>query len=316
MKNFQKVSIASLIVLTIGIFGISSIKKHQDSAGKQVETSFFIPEIAASLQFAGEQLPTKDVDVMERLDKELLVNTFWHSNTILLLKRANRYFPIIEPILKKNGIPDDFKYLCMIESGLSNVVSPSNAAGFWQFLEATGKKYGLEINEEVDERYHLEKATQAACDYLNNSYQLFNNWTLAAAAYNMGESGVLRQLAAQGVGNYYDLHLNTETSRYIFRILAAKEIYSNQVKYGFDIQKENLYPSIASKLIAIDSAINDLPQFALQLGTNYKHLKLLNPWLRKSFLKNKNKKLYRIALPENAILTESQIIKTEGEAEN
>ncbi|MDX5321372.1 MAG: transglycosylase SLT domain-containing protein [Bacteroidota bacterium] len=285
-------------------------------AGKREEHSMVInhpngtltiPKLPSDLNFAGEPAKMDDTDVKERLDRELLVNTFWHSNTILMLKRANKYFPVIEPILEKNGVPDDFKYLCMIESGLANVVSPSNAAGFWQFLSSTGKTYGLEINSEVDERFHLTKATEAACAYLKSNKERLGSWTLAAAAYNMGENGVERQLQSQGVSSYYDLHLNTETARYLFRILAAKEIYSHPEAYGFQLEDEALYTPIPTRSVEVDSAVANWPEFALEQGTNYKYLKVLNPWIASRSLKNKDRKKYTVLLPKNAQAQERQI---------
>ena len=259
-----------------------------------------IPKLPSDLNFASEKVPSKDPEVLERLDRELLVNTFWHSNTILMLKRANKYFPVIEPILEKNGVPDDFKFLCMIESGLDNVVSPSNAAGFWQFLSSTGKRYGLEVGDEIDERYHLAKATEAACKYLKDNKDRLGSWTLAAAAYNMGENGVERQLKGQGVESYYDLYLNKETSRYMFRILAAKEIFTRQAEYGFIIQDEALYSPLPTRSVEIDSSVKSWPEFALEQGTNYKYLKNLNPWIRSRSLNNRSKKVYTVLLPKNS----------------
>jgi membrane-bound lytic murein transglycosylase D len=297
-KAYYLVPISALVLFCLLL--LSGTGQKQSTIGGAAGGSLHVPSIPSEIDFAGEKVPRGEYDLMERLDRELLVNTFWHSNTILMLKRTNRYFPVIEPILKKHGVPDDFKYLCMIESGLANVVSPSNAAGFWQFLESTGKKYGLEINEEIDERYHLEKATEAACRYLKDNKARLGSWTLAAAAYNMGENGVERQLKAQGVTSYYDLHLNTETSRYLFRILAAKEIFSDPVRYGFIIQQDQLYPAIGSRYISIDSAVASWPELALDQGTNYKHLKLLNPWIRKTSLKNRSRITYTVALPKNS----------------
>lgn len=299
MKNKLSVPLFSVLGVLVIVLLISGYPAGQKNALNNFVLT--VPDVPQNLSFAGEVMPTKDFDVLERLDKELLVNTYWHSNTLLMLKRANKFLPVIEPILKKNGVPDDFKYLCMIESGLTNVVSPSNAAGFWQFLETTGKQYGLEINEEVDERYHLEKATEAACRYLKDSYARFGNWTLAAAAYNMGTSGVVNQLQSQGVKSYYDLYLNTETSRYVFRILAIKEIYQNQSKYQFNLFPEQYYPPAQTRTVTVDSTVNNWAEFALQNGTNYKFLKLHNPWLRKPFLKNKSRRSYEVRLPLGSI---------------
>ena len=251
-----------------------------------------------NLEFAGEKVPLEDPDVYERMDRELLVNTYWQSNALLLMKRANKYFPIIEPILKKNGIPEDFKYLAVIESGLTQAVSPARAVGFWQILEGTGKEYGMEINGNVDERYHIEKSTQVASDYLKKAKARFGDWTLAAASYNAGQYGVDKQLDRQKVSNYYDLLLGEETGRYIFRILALKEIMTHPEKYGFDISEDDLYSFIPTKKVKVDTVVNDFPDFAEKFGLNYKTLKIHNPWLRDDHLKNASKKLYYIDIPE------------------
>ena len=247
--------------------------------------------------FSNEPVPTHNIDVYERLDREMTVNTYWHSNTFLLHKRAARWFPVIEPILAENNIPDDFKYLAVIESGLDNVTSPSGAKGFWQFMKATGESYNLEINNFVDERYHIEKATQAACEYLQIAYNKFGNWTLAAASYNMGKTGLQNKLDEQKTTSYYDLLLNTETGRYIYRIVAAKYILANSKNYGFNIREEDLYQQYKTTNINIDSAINDLTDFAITHNSNYKTIKLLNPWLRGKKLPNLNGKNYTLKLP-------------------
>jgi len=254
--------------------------------------------IPAKPFFANESVPTQNVDVYERLDREMIVNTFWHSNTFLLHKRAARWFPVIESILEENNIPDDFKYLAVIESGLDNVTSPSGAKGFWQFMKATGESYNLEINNFVDERYHLEKATQAACEYLQIAYNKFGSWTLAAASYNMGKTGLQNKLDEQKTTSYYDLLLNIETGRYIYRIVAAKYILSNSKNYGFNIRQEDLYQQYETINISIDSAINDLTDFAITHNSNYKTIKLLNPWLRGKKLPNLNGKNYTLKLPK------------------
>ena len=205
----------------------------EDTEDSPLKESFFnnykvyAIDLPEKLDFAGERVPIEDPDVYERLDREFLINTYWQSNGLLYIKRANKYFPIIEPILKRNNIPDDFKYLALIESGLTNAVSPAGASGFWQFMKSAAKEYGLEVGDQVDERYHLEKATQAACDYLNAAKRSTGSWTMAAAAYNAGVAGMNRQANLQETNNYYDLWLNNETSRYVFRILAVKEIMKN-----------------------------------------------------------------------------------------
>lgn len=257
----------------------------------------FIKSFPMKIDFAGEEVPTFMDDVYERLDRELVTNTNYHSNTILVLKRANKAFPIIEPILKNHGIPDDFKYLAVIESSLINVVSPAGARGVWQFMPSTAKEKGLEVTDEVDERYQLEKSTEAACLYLKDAKEKFGSWTLAAASYNGGMNGVQRQLESQGVTSYYDVLLNEETSRYVFRILALKEIMSNSAEYGFKLPKEGLYKKVQVKKIEVDSSIADFASFAKSQGINYKILKIHNPWLRDKKLDNPNKKKYIIEIP-------------------
>ncbi|TNE81739.1 MAG: lytic transglycosylase domain-containing protein [Bacteroidetes bacterium] len=298
MKTWLYFTAGSLIALSAGLI-IAGKSEQTSTVTNNPNAVLSVPNMPTELVFAGEKVPMTEAEVMERLDRELLVNTFWHSNTILMLKRANRYFPVIEPILKSEGVPDDFKYLCMIESGLANVVSPSNAAGFWQFLSSTGKRYGLEVSGEVDERYHLEKATKAACAYLKDNKARLGTWTLAAAAYNMGENGVEKQLKSQGVDSYYDLHLNPETARYLFRILAAKEIHSDAKKYGFKLSEETLYQPYKTRSIEVKGAVESWPEFALEQGTNYKYLKILNPWIRDRKMKNSLGTSYTVLLPNN-----------------
>jgi hypothetical protein len=250
-----------------------------------------------AIDFAGEKAPLQIADVRERLDRELLVNANLHSSTILIIKRANRAFPIIEPILKQYGVPDDFKYLAVIESALTNAVSPSGAKGVWQFMPDTAKEKGMEVNEGVDERYHLQKATEAACKYLVAAKQKFGNWTLAAASYNGGMNGVNTKIVEQQVTDYYDLLLTDETSRYVFRILALKEIMKHPDLYGFELDKNEMYDNIPTKIIEVDSSITDLAVFAKKQGINYKILKIHNPWLRDKKLSNPTKKKYVIEIP-------------------
>jgi hypothetical protein len=255
-------------------------------------------KIPNNLNFSGESIPLEKEDIRERIDKELLVNTYWQSNALLLIKRSNKYFPIIEPILKKNGIPNDFKYLAVIESGLENVTSSAGAKGFWQLMPQTAKEHGLEVNSNVDERYHIEKATEAACEYLNHSKELFGNWTLAAAAYNAGNRGISRNLEKQQVTGYYDLLLSDETQRYLPRIIAIKEILSHPDYYGFIFDKEDLYRLTETRTIKVDTVITNIALFAKQMNFNYKELKLHNPWLRENKLNNKSKKEYFLKIPE------------------
>ena len=250
------------------------------------------------IDFAGEEAPLHIPDVKERMDRELVVNEFMHGSTILILKRANKVFPVIEPILAKYNVPDDFKYLAVIESSLTNAVSSAGARGVWQFMPLTAKEKGLEVSETVDERYHLEKSTEAACKYLVAAKERFGSWTMAAASYNGGLNGLQSQIDFQGVNNYYDLLLNEETSRYVFRILALKEIMKNPAKYNFVLPQEELYKKIPTRKIQVDSTVKDLAIFSKLQGINYKTLKYHNPWLRDRKLDNPTKKVYEIEIPE------------------
>lgn len=256
--------------------------------------SFDLPK---TVTFAGEEVPMELADVRERLDKELHINTYWHNNTIFLMKRAHRWFPQIEAILKKHNIPNDFKYLPLIESGLMNDISPKDAVGFWQILKSAGQENGLEINDQVDERYDPIKATEAACSYLKRAYKKFGNWTSVAASYNRGMGGIERALENQTVDSYYDLYLNDETARYVFRIIACKEIIENPAKYGFNVKERHLYDAEPLRYVTVNQTIPDLIAFAKANGTNYKLLKRHNPWLRDDKLVVKKGKSYKIALP-------------------
>jgi membrane-bound lytic murein transglycosylase D len=255
-----------------------------------------------NLTFAGEPIPLNDFEVQERYDKELLTNVYWQSQTLLMIKRSSRFFPAISAVLAKNGIPDDFKYLCVAESGLQNVISPAGATGYWQFLDKTGRMYGLEITDEVDERYQLERSTEAACMYFRYAYNLFGSWALAAASYNMGVEGVRRQLQSQNVSNYYDLYLNTETSRYLLRMAALKEIIERPQHYGFNLTPEHLYKPVPVVIVRADRSIPDLAKFARDNGSNYKMLKVLNPWLRKSSLTVAPGKQYYISMAKDRMM--------------
>ncbi len=259
--------------------------------------SIFALPLPDNLFFANEKMPLNNFDTRESLDKELLVNTYWQSQTLIFIKRSFRYFPIIEPILKYYNVPDDFKYLAIAESGLENVVSNSGAVGFWQFLKETAKEYGLEVNEEIDERYHLEKSTEAACKYFLKMYGYYKNWTLVAASYNNGKTGLDKQIEIQKQHNYYDLLLNEETARYVFRIIAIKTILNNPDKYGFYFRITDLYQPIETYTIEINSEVKDFADFAKKNGINYKILKYFNPWLRKNYLTNSKKSKYIIKIP-------------------
>lgn len=301
MINNKPVLAFVLLLFSLLVFSLFNFSSHKDDRlyNDLFSSNYriFSVQLPDKLDFCGENVPLHNFDVRERLDREMLVNVYWQSQTLLFHKRAARWFPVIEPILKKNGIPDDFKYLSLIESGFVNVVSPSDAVGFWQFLEETGKRNGLEVSSEVDERYSVEASTEAACKYLLESKQKLGSWTMAAASYNMGVSGIKKHIEYQGNQNYYDLMLNMETSRYVFRILAIKEIMEHPKKYGFFIRKKDLYPPIKTKKIEVDTSITDLANFARSQSVSYKILKLFNPWLRDKTLTNKAGKIYTIQLP-------------------
>ncbi len=256
--------------------------------------SLTMPE---NLTFCGEKVPMDKIDVRERMDRELLVNTYWHSNSILSHKRAHRWFPVIEPILARNGVPDDMKYLALIESGLTNVVSPAGATGFWQFMKETAIHHGMEVNAEVDERYNLERSTEAACAYLKEAKARYGSWAMAVASYNLGAGGLDKQLGRQKNGDYYALLLPEETSRYVFRILAMKNIIEEPERYGFHLREKDLYPTYRTRSITVTGPVEDLNDFAVRQGTDYKTLKLLNPWLRDIKLTNLKGMVYQIQLP-------------------
>lgn len=311
MRNFSDfISLVSLVIL-FAYISYNELRQPSGSDTISDETvadmeygvedkpfqaiSLDVPE---HISFAGESVPMDIPDVHERLDKELQINTYFHSNTIFLIKRAGRWLPQIEKILKAYDVPDDFKYLPLIESNLLNVISPKDAVGYWQILKTSGKEFGLEITHEVDERYDPLKATEAACKYLRQAYRKFGNWTLVAASYNRGMSGLDRALDNQQVQSYYDLYLNEETSRYVFRILAIKEIVENPLKYGFKINPKHIYQEEPLKYVAVTETVKDLVTFARQHNTNYKLIKRHNPWLRDDRLTVKKDKQYQIAIPE------------------
>ncbi len=289
-----------LIIIALDIFTFSTEidnKTEQDLFNKKYYiTSVKIPN---KLSFANEQVPIEKTYVKENLDRELLINTYWQSQTLLFLKKKNRYFNIIEPILKRNNIPDDFKYLAVIESSLMpRIVSPSGAVGIWQLMKPTAIELGLEVNKEVDERYNIEKSTEAACKYLQEAFDIYQSWTLAAASYNAGKNAINKQLKKQKADNYYKLLLGPETSRYIYRIIAIKQIFKNPETYGFHIKKEDIYPNIKVDTIKYDKSISNIADYAIKHNISYKEFKDLNPWLRENTLTNKNNKTYKILIPK------------------
>lgn len=290
MKTAIKIGISLLLLVCLGLV-LSASKvgesvEELEAIGTDFNAKYHIamPPIPDSIWLCGELVPQSNWEVRERLERELLSNTYWQSNTLLLLKRSGKYFPMMDRILKEEGVPTDFKYLAVAESGLTNAVSPAGARGVWQFMKSTGEAYGLEINNEIDERYHLEKATRAACAYLKKAKAELGTWTLAAAAYNRGLYGVKRDLSSQKVDTYYDLYMNTETSRYVFRLIAYKLIMENPAKYGFNLKRGEYYTDVPTVNIAVDSTITDLAEFAIVNGTNYKTVRLLNPWIRDDHL--------------------------------
>jgi len=288
-----------IFIIGLGFTGQEEEEKKPTFSQKfRDDYSIYSLNLPDSLSFAGENVPVDYFDVRESLDRELLVNTYWQSHSILLIKRANRYFPMIEDILRENNIPEDFKYIPLIESELTHSISPAGAVGFWQFLKGTARDYGLEVNYQVDERYNIEKSTEAACEFLHDAHERFGSWTLAAAAFNFGRFATARQLERQEADSYYNLILNDETARYIFRILAMKLILNNPEKYGFNIREEDLYYPIPYTKVEVDTTVQDLAKFADQFSINYKLLKIMNPWLRENYLRNPRGKTYQIKIPD------------------
>lgn len=306
MRMFERILAIGGLIL-IGGISINAVQEAPSDEGQKEKLvndyNIYALPVPENLDFAGEPVPLEDPDIYERMDRELLVNTYWQSNGLLLIKRANKYFPIIESILAEHGVPDDFKYLALIESGLTQAVSPAGARGFWQFMESTAKEYGLEVNSNVDERYHIEKSTHAAAEYLKRSKERLGSWTLAAAAYNAGNYGITRQQERQEVQNYYDLLLGEETGRYVFRILALKEIMKDPRRYGFNYRERDLYWDVPSYKVRVDTAVADFPGFARQFGINYKILKIHNPWLREAHLNNRSRREYFIEIPKEGHYT-------------
>lgn len=306
MANTKRKAILTSLVLISTIIIILSVaqgfKGFVTRSGLQqqaFDTVYSIKpfKIPDNITFAGEKMPLANFDTRESLERELLISAYRHSSTILIIKRANRYLPMIEKILKKNNIPDDFKYLVAAESEYSNMISPAGATGFWQIMAGTGREEGMEINNVVDERYNVEKSTQFACDYFLKSYEKYGNWTLAAASYNGGRSGLDEQIEIQNQHIYYDLLLNEETARYIFRAVAYKMVITDPVAYGFNIGKDDLYPEFKYFEVKVDTEVLSFSEFAGKFGTNYKMLKLLNPWLRKPYLTKKSNQEYQIKIP-------------------
>ncbi|NDK55281.1 lytic transglycosylase domain-containing protein [Pontibacter fetidus] len=300
-QNWKYIAITLVIVVGLQLFSHQQLIKAGSnglSAGDESNTSVIrSPGVPVALSFAGEPVPLQVPDVAERLDRELLVNSYLHATTLLGLKRMQRYEPEIRAILKENDIPEDFIYLALAESLFGQVTSPAGAAGFWQLMPDTARGYGLIVNSEVDERFHVRKATYAAIKYLKSAKNRFGSWTNAAASYNRGMGGLDRALQQQGVTSYYDLYLNDETSRYLFRILALKEVLGNPQKYRFELLEGQGYQPLPARTVKVTSTIPDLASYALQQGTNYKTLRLYNPWIKDYTLTVAQGKEFELLLP-------------------
>ncbi|MCC6839273.1 MAG: lytic transglycosylase domain-containing protein [Flavobacteriales bacterium] len=308
MRNFSTLTGKSLVMLLLLAGGSIALQTlcfstsgedtdlaHQRRFNEQY--NIFSLNLPNALDFCGEPVPLELLDVRERLDRELLVNTYWQSNSLLAHKRANRWFPVIEPILRREGVPDDLKYIPLVESGFANVVSPAGAAGFWQFMDGTAKQAGLEVNGEVDERYNVVRSTEAACAYLKEAHARYGSWAMAAASYNLGHGNLQLQLGRQKQDDYFALLLPEETSRYVFRILAMKSILTDPERYGFHLRPKDLYEPYRTRTLSLTTPVANLNDFAAANGTNYKVLKLLNPWLRDNTLTGRPGKTYTVLLP-------------------
>ena len=306
IKNSSFFFLAAGVIIGIGVAFLCSNQQVSDEEYPRSEVPSVVisPKVPASMEFAGEQVDLRRADLHERMDREMLAFTYSHQLTLLMFKRANRYFPIVEPILKEYGVPDDLKYLMVIESNVDpKIKSSAGAAGLWQFMQTSGREYGLEVNDNIDERYHVEKSTRAACKYLKSLYSRFGDWMTVAAAYNGGPGGVQKKQESQGVQSSLDMLLVEETSRYMFRILAAKAVFSQPQRYGFVLRSEDLYPYIPPKeVVTTTSAIPDLTAFAKEHGVTIAQLKAENPWLRENTLNNKSGRTYEIKIPDEKAL--------------
>lgn len=315
-KNLKWFVAPGLILsIVIIIFAYTEKPESEDIIGDdfviKAEMKAVPVPIPKKLSFAGEEVPLNLFYVREGLDRELTLNTYWHSQSLLLFKRANRYFPVIEPILKRNNIPEDFKYMILVESGFLHNISSAGAAGYWQFLKSTAQEYGLEVNQYVDERYHLEKSTEALCKFLRKSYQRYGTWTVSAASFNGGMGRFDRIVQSQKTSNYYEMYMNQETSRYIFRILAFKLIFEHPERYGYYFKKEQLYPPIRSKEVIVKENIPNLVDFAKKQGINYRILREMNPWLSDTCLMVTTNKTYRIKIPTGNYNSYDEMIREE-----
>ncbi|MCC8118504.1 MAG: lytic transglycosylase domain-containing protein [Bacteroidales bacterium] len=310
MNKFY-IPLISLAAVAIGIGCISSTSSNPaEAAPSQSSTGFstvLTPDIPKTVTICGQEVSLDREDMYERYDRELASIVYTHGNTLLTLKRANKYFPVMAPILKKNGIPEDFLYLACIESYLNpKAVSPAKAAGIWQFIPETGKQYGLEVSDEVDERYNLEKATASACRYLKQAYNKYGNWESVMAAFNGGQARISKELDAQLVDSAFDLWLADETMRYIFRIMAMKEVMENPSKYGFSLRADQLYQPAEYDIVEVSGPIDDWPAWAMAKGISYAQLRDANQWIRSKKLTNKAGKTYQVKIPKKASISRSK----------
>ena len=314
----KRLCIIAIILASLAIAGEAFIfathkEKNEQEAlhARAIRADYrvYAPSIPDTLYFCGERVPLNIYYVREGLDRELVSNMYYQSNTTFCIKRATRLFPTIERILKEEGVPEDMKYLCVIESSLTNATSPAGAKGYWQFMKTTGANYGLEISDEIDMRNDLEASTRAACRFLKTLKSRLGGWTEAAAAYNCGEGGLSTRIAKQGQSSYYDLYLNSETQRYVYRILAIKLIFQNPQSYGYHIRQCDTYPELPYTEVELSGQNVDLYQFATQNGTSYKMLRNLNPWITTDKLKNKNNKTYTVRIPTKKGTEYNTIVK-------
>lgn len=303
-SKLKKVGYFSLfLILFISVYFLIRVFVSQptENSISYTDNNFYVLDLSipANLDFCGEKVPANNYEIKDDLKKEFFGTAYWKTNYATLFKKAQKWFPYIEPILKQEGVPDDFKYLAVIESHLSNVSSSAGAAGFWQLVPGSARNYGLEVNDNVDERYHVEKATRAACKHIKDAYKIFNNWTLSAAAYNLGIGGIIGALKRQGSDNYFDLLLNRETGSFVYRILAYKTLFSSPGHFGIKKKKWSYYPKMSLLTYKVDSTINNLATFAKHIGCEKSLIRAFNPWLLKDRLQNPEKHLYEINVPKN-----------------
>ena len=301
-KNYARIVVSFIAVALLQFSYLYFKKSYPDEYPSYQNNNFsvFGLNIPRDLSFCDEKIPTNDYALKDNLEKEFFKNKQWKNNAGYLFSKAQKWFPYIEPILKKEGVPDDFKYVAVIESHLSNAVSPAGAAGFWQLVPSTARHYGLIVNDNVDERLEVEKSTHAACKLIKYAYSIFKNWTLTAAAYNLGVGGIQNALAKQKTNSYYDLLLNRETGSFIYRILAYKTLFSNPENLGLKKKALKYYNKIPVKIVKVDSSITNLGHFAKAVQSNIALIKLFNPWLLSDHLSNPDHHEFEIKIPKQS----------------